>query len=187
MEELGYLNPPAAIKCRAPPWVSIAVAWLHQERSVTSWTLRHGGHSHLTAIFDRDCSLSICKMSLLMTGVSSPYQIWLWDENECRGMSWWWCSGSMVHEELRVFNVWPSDPFYGSRWATWMPYLEFTIFTYAWMSFDSKTRCPASRTQFFQGSSHKRLEKCLFYSIFYMLDTGTGLGKGAFLQTSTNI
>jgi hypothetical protein len=132
MEELGYLNPPAAIKCRAPPWVSIAVARLHHERSVTSWTLRHGGRSHLTAISDRDCSLSICRMSLLMTGVSSPYQIWLWDENECRGTSWWWCGSSAAHEELRVFNVWPSDPFYGSRWATWMPYLEFTIFTYGW-------------------------------------------------------
>jgi hypothetical protein len=134
MEELGYLNPPAAIKCRAPPWVSIAVARLHHERSVTSWTLRHGGHSHLTAISDRDCSLSIWRMSLLMTGVSSPYQIWLWDENECRGTSWWWCGGSAAHEELRVFKVWPSDPFYGSRWATWMPYLEFTIFTYGWCS-----------------------------------------------------
>jgi hypothetical protein len=54
MEELSYLNPPAAIKCRAPPWVSIAVARLHHERSVTSWTLRHGCRSHLTAIFDRD-------------------------------------------------------------------------------------------------------------------------------------
>jgi hypothetical protein len=51
----------------------------------------------------------------------------------------------------------------------------------------SKTRRPASRTQFFQGSSRQWLEKCLFYSIFYALDTGTGLGKGAFLQTSTNI
>jgi hypothetical protein len=43
------------------------------------------------------------------------------------------------------------------------------------------------RTQFFQGSSHQRLEKCLVYSIFYAFDTGTGLGKGAFLQISTNI
>jgi hypothetical protein len=43
------------------------------------------------------------------------------------------------------------------------------------------------RTQFFQGSSRQRLEKCLVYSIFYALDTGTGLGKGAFLQPSTNI
>jgi hypothetical protein len=51
----------------------------------------------------------------------------------------------------------------------------------------SKTGRPASRTQFFQGSSHQRLEKFLFYSIFYVLDTGTGLRKGAFLQTSTNI
>jgi hypothetical protein len=40
---------------------------------------------------------------------------------------------------------------------------------------------------FFQGSSRQWLEKFLFYSIFYTLDTGTGLGKGAFLQTSTNI
>jgi hypothetical protein len=67
MEELGYLNPSAAIKCRGPPWVSIAVARLHHERSVTSWRLRHVGCSHLTAISDRDCSLSICRMSLLMT------------------------------------------------------------------------------------------------------------------------
>jgi hypothetical protein len=43
------------------------------------------------------------------------------------------------------------------------------------------------RTQFFQGSSRQQLENCLVYSIFYVLDTGTGLGKGAFLQTSTNI
>jgi hypothetical protein len=43
------------------------------------------------------------------------------------------------------------------------------------------------RTQFFQGRSHQQLEKCLVYSIFYALDTGTGLGKGTFLQTSTNI
>jgi hypothetical protein len=31
-----------------------------------------------------------------------------------------------------------------------------------------------SRTQFFQGSSRQRLEKCLFYSIFYALDAGLG-------------
>jgi hypothetical protein len=36
MEELGYLNPPAAIKCQGPPWVSIAVAQLHHKQSVTS-------------------------------------------------------------------------------------------------------------------------------------------------------
>jgi hypothetical protein len=130
MEELGYWNPPAAIKCWAPPLVSIAVARLHHEWSVTSWTLRHGSRSNSKAKSCRDCSLSIWRMSLLMTGVSSPYQIWLWDENECHGTSWWWCGGSAAHEELRVFKVWPSDPFYGSRWATWMPYLEFTIFTY---------------------------------------------------------
>ena len=44
----------------------------------------------------------------------------------------------------------------------------------------SKTGRPASRTQYFQGSSRQRLEKCLFYSIFYAFHTGTSLGKGAF-------
>jgi hypothetical protein len=50
-----------------------------------------------------------------------------------------------------------------------------------------KPGAPASRPQCFQGSSRQRLEKCLFYSIFYTLDNGTGLEKGAFLQTSTII
>jgi hypothetical protein len=33
------------------------------------------------------------------------------------------------------------------------------------------------RTQCFQGSSRQQLEKCLVYSIFYVLDNGTGLEK----------
>ena len=36
------------------------------------------------------------------------------------------------------------------------------------------------RTQYFQGSSHQQLEKCLVYSIFYAFHLGTSLGKGAF-------
>jgi hypothetical protein len=35
-------------------------------------------------------------------------------------------------------------------------------------------------TQYFQGSSHQQLEKCLVYSIFYVFHLGTSLGKGAF-------
>jgi hypothetical protein len=40
---------------------------------------------------------------------------------------------------------------------------------------------------FFKAAHVSNLKKCLFYSIFYALDVGTGLGKGTFLQTSTNI
>jgi hypothetical protein len=35
-------------------------------------------------------------------------------------------------------------------------------------------------TQYFQGSSHQQLEKCLVYSIFYAFHLGTSLGKGTF-------
>jgi hypothetical protein len=40
------------------------------------------------------------KMSLLITGVSSPYQIWLWDVSSDSGKGWWW--GTAVHEEVHA-------------------------------------------------------------------------------------
>jgi hypothetical protein len=59
-------------------------------------------------------------------------------------------------------------------WRRPMSNLKVFIFrhlangSFSWTSFHSKTGRPASRTQFFQGSSCQWLEKCLVYSKHFL-------------------
>jgi hypothetical protein len=131
----------------ARPWTHEA---LHVPRYRRIITMTCGGtRSNLTAKFDRDCSLQSSIRTFCIYWVSSPYQIWLRDENDRHGeafKTWHFARGEVelqrwkprVELDILWRRVGLTNLTLPYRCDV-MPYLEFTIFTYG------LTRTPKKR------------------------------------------